>query len=242
MANCHHIISDQPKSTAKMHSLQPPNLPDIGSATCRLGKNKKKKTKLTNPSHPHPFKRKQEFARGRFPNITDFTSQVFQGANLRLGLAISGYILPLMDKSLTSHLRCVFSKCETQMAKNHQPIIELDLEVMNVLPHSETKHLWKKSLINLSTCEKPKLEKGWCFFLEKRNWKDVKGHSSGHMKYYFTNHTNFPEFFCKGSHFPFPKTLPFCFFCFGPSFFGPRWNSSPPPQGLRYKGHDTDHA
>ena len=141
MANCHHIISDQPKSTAKMHSLQPPNLPDIGSATCRLGKNKKKKTKLTNPSHPHPFKRKQEFARGRFPNITDFTSQVFQGANLRLGLAISGYILPLMDKSLTSHLRCVFSKCETQMAKNHQPIIELDLEVMNVLPHSETKHL-----------------------------------------------------------------------------------------------------
>lgn len=140
-AKGHHIISDQPKSTAKMHSLQPPNLPDIGSATCRLAKNKKKQNQSNQPIPSPPIKKKNEFARGRFPNITDFTSQVFQGANLRLGLAISGYILPLMDKSLTSHLRCVFSKCETQMAKNHQPIIELDLEVMNVLPHSETKHL-----------------------------------------------------------------------------------------------------
>lgn len=127
-AKGHHIISDQPKSTAKMHSLQPPNLPDIGSATCRLAKNKKKQNQSNQPIPSPPTKKKNEFARGRFPNITDFTSQVFQGANLRLGLAISGYILPLME-------------CETQMAKNHQPIIELDLEVMNVLPHSETKHL-----------------------------------------------------------------------------------------------------
>ena len=84
-AKGHHIISDQPKSTAKMHSLQPPNLPDIGSATCRLAKNKKKQNQSNQPIPSPPIKKKTNSPGADFQTSLTSHPKSFKGQISGLG-------------------------------------------------------------------------------------------------------------------------------------------------------------
>lgn len=173
----------------------------------RLGKNKKNRNQSNQPIPSPPIWEKNAINSpgGDFQKSLTSHPKSFRGEKSQAWFSCQ-WLYPTVDGQVTDKSSQV-SKCQTQMAKNHQPILEMDLEVMKCIAPFRNKHLWKKVWF-LSTFYAQTWEG---LMVSLKNWKDLKGHSSSQMRYYFTNIEISLNLF-NGSHFPKHYHFGCCFF------------------------------